>query len=439
MRRPGSDVGPMRNVAPWMEAAIACLNPGRPHLGFGESSSYMTYALTRYPEAHDLQLRRSWVRNPDDNEWADIRTDDGFCCNFQTTLKRHRLKGEQFMGVELGHSYAGVKWGCNYTDPRYFTLSPYPPDGHSYWASRGISFASKPRAVDNGRRLAGHKSMSGRELVLPDVASGTLRLCNSSIVSSAEDLQICASLAACIASKASSLTNGRSKFKKLPPVMGDSRSSFHRTVCCLAQQSDVSLALDVVLGHGNSAYTLGTCFNRTPKTTWHVAGFEMNMQLAKMVSRKLDKEFGTAMMPCVKSFEAEPQGSGAQCARRRQIGSNSTHVTVIPEVVSQTGLRALCLDHMADLVILDPVSSFAPEVLGIEEICKPQYYLINNINLPGHAGWARAWLLQLGRFTELASGTLTDYRAARTAQRIHGKSEMGPLYQLRSWVLLRRQ
>jgi GDP-mannose transporter len=124
----------------WMEAAVACINPERPHLGFGESASYMTYVLNRYPEAHDLQKRRSWVRNPDDSEWSEIRTHDGFCCNLQGVLNRHRQKGEQFMGIELGHSYAGVKARCNYTAPEYFMSSAYPPDGHTYWASRGISF-----------------------------------------------------------------------------------------------------------------------------------------------------------------------------------------------------------------------------------------------------------------------------------------------------------
>ena len=133
-------VGSTSAVA-WMEAAVACIHPERPHLGFGESASYMSYVLTRYPEAHVLQKRRSWVRNPDDSEWSEIRTHDGFCCNLQGVLKRHGQKGEQFMGLELGHSYAGVKARCNYTAPRYFMSSAYPPEGHTYWASRGISFA----------------------------------------------------------------------------------------------------------------------------------------------------------------------------------------------------------------------------------------------------------------------------------------------------------
>ena len=128
----------------WMEAAVACINPEKPHLGFGESASYMSYVLSRYPEAHDLQKRRSWVRNPDDSEWSEIRTHDGFCCNLQGVLNRHEQKGEQFMGLELGHLYAGVKARCNYTAPQYFMTSAYPPEGHAYceyWASRGIAFA----------------------------------------------------------------------------------------------------------------------------------------------------------------------------------------------------------------------------------------------------------------------------------------------------------
>ena len=134
------DVGHL-GAAPWMEVGIACINPDRPHLGFGESSNYMTFALSNYPEAYDVQPRRSWGRNPDKADWSQIKTPDGFCCNVESTLNRHWRMGEQFMGIELGHSYAGVKHGCGYTSAQYFTKSAYPPDGHEYWTSRGISFA----------------------------------------------------------------------------------------------------------------------------------------------------------------------------------------------------------------------------------------------------------------------------------------------------------
>ena len=115
------------------------------------------------------------------------------------------------------------------------------------------------------------------------------------------------------------------------------------------------------------------------------------------------------------------------------------HATVIPNLVSQAGLNALCSHRSADVVILDPISNFAPEVWALEATCKPRYYLINNVNLPDHAGWAKEWLLLRGNFAELASGAVTDYRAYANAQKLHGNQRMGDIYEARGWVLLRRR
>ena len=207
--------------------------------------------------------------------------------------------------------------------------------------------------------------------------------------------------------------------------------------------------LDVVLGHGNSAQTVSTCMSGVHDDhAWHVAGFEMDLSLAMQVRAGLS-QFGAVLMPCESAPGSQPgalpQASKAHCAagwHRRRLHKRhgqKYHVTIVPNLVSQAGLDVLCSDGATDLAIIDPISSFESEVWAVETTCKPRYYLINNVNLPGHAGWAKEWLLQRGRFTELASGTLIDYNAENNGQKLHGTRAMGSIYKLRGWVLLRRQ
>mmetsp|Transcript_168212 Transcript_168212/g.540422 ORF Transcript_168212/g.540422 Transcript_168212/m.540422 type:complete len:93 (+) Transcript_168212:963-1241(+) len=87
------------------------------------------------------------------------------------------------------------------------------------------------------------------------------------------------------------------------------------------------------------------------------------------------------------------------------------------------------------MLFLDPAGTAAEaEFLEIEASCWPlRWVVVNNANLPGHAGWVREHLLGLGgEWAEVLSGRTSDpWGAGRPAW-------IADLYRSRSWTVLAR-
>lgn len=220
------------------------------------------------------------------------------------------------------------------------------------------------------------------------------------------------------------------------------RSSFARTLCCLSQQANVTRVLDVVLGRGNTAFTVGMCMERAVKKhAWTVAGFEMDEKVVEVTKQNLNA-LGVNLVSCPGGQCLQPDVEHIRTTKLSAAKQmDVAHVTIINGLVSQSGLNMLCADGAVDLAIIDPISNFAWEVFAVESTCKPRYYLINNINLPNHAGWAKEWLLNLkknGAFQEIANGKLIDPNAVLNAKKLHKEARMASVYRQRLWSLLVR-
>ena len=64
--------------------------------------------------------------------------------------------------------------------------------------------------------------------------------------------------------------------------------------------------------------------------------------------------------------------------------------------------------------------------------------VLNNINLPNHAGWFREHLLQAGWWREVVSGYLPDQNSGGNAEKLLGNASLREIYEWRSWALLVR-
>ena len=64
--------------------------------------------------------------------------------------------------------------------------------------------------------------------------------------------------------------------------------------------------------------------------------------------------------------------------------------------------------------------------------------VLNNINLPNHAGWFREHLLQAGRWREVVSGYLPDQNPGGNAEKLLGNASLREIYEWRRWALLVR-
>jgi len=64
--------------------------------------------------------------------------------------------------------------------------------------------------------------------------------------------------------------------------------------------------------------------------------------------------------------------------------------------------------------------------------------ILNNINLPDHAGWFREHLLQAGLWREVISGYLDNANPSGNAQKLHGNASLRAIYERRRWTLLVR-
>merc|ERR1711908_86750 len=121
-----------QKLAAWAEDIIKCLNPAAPHVGFGESATYMTHVVKNHREALDIQKRQTWVRNIEKHYVA-----GKYCCPTEHSLDIYAKKELEFIGFELGHT---PNRDCGYADDPFFRTNPYPPKDDTFWTSRGLTF-----------------------------------------------------------------------------------------------------------------------------------------------------------------------------------------------------------------------------------------------------------------------------------------------------------
>ena len=66
--------------------------------------------------------------------------------------------------------------------------------------------------------------------------------------------------------------------------------------------------------------------------------------------------------------------------------------------------------------------------------CRPQIVILNNINLPDHAGWFREHLLQAGLWREVISGYVDHANPSGNAQKLHGNASLRAICERRLQV-----
>eukprot|EP00927_Polykrikos_kofoidii_P032481 TRINITY_DN27660_c0_g1_i1.p1 TRINITY_DN27660_c0_g1~~TRINITY_DN27660_c0_g1_i1.p1 ORF type:complete len:505 (+),score=61.02 TRINITY_DN27660_c0_g1_i1:91-1605(+) len=99
-----------------------------------------------------------------------------------------------------------------------------------------------------------------------------------------------------------------------------------------------------------------------------------------------------------------PSGRGVSVRRRRDAMAETPALE--QEAARQSALRAICDTVAIDMAIVDPTWFHAyREWSIIEESCRPlRYVVLNNINLPGHAGWIREHLMTKPDWAEVLTG-----------------------------------
>ena len=138
----------MDRAPQWMLNALRCINPAAPHMGMSEISSYVSHVITRYPEAVQIEVARTWARNPPhDSLWASIKDANGYCCSLDQVLDKAARHGMQYVGLELGHTTCTAEYA---TRKEFFKASPYPPTSDPFWTSRNVTFWAKGRELDDG-------------------------------------------------------------------------------------------------------------------------------------------------------------------------------------------------------------------------------------------------------------------------------------------------
>jgi len=131
---PKRDVMPQNITAAWVENIVQCLNPERPHMGFGESCSYISHVIGHHRDAVDIQTVTTWIRNMWKMHEASL---DGYCCPTQQMMDIYARTTYEFVGFELGHE---ENKQCGYRHDPYYLENPYPPTDDVFWEAHGISW-----------------------------------------------------------------------------------------------------------------------------------------------------------------------------------------------------------------------------------------------------------------------------------------------------------
>lgn len=237
---------------------------------------------------------------------------------------------------------------------------------------------------------------------------------------------------------------------------GISRSNrLGRVLWCLAQQPTIHSVLDLFLGRGDGSAALLVDsilhHQSSGRPSWKgwglLAGFErwpQNFEAAKEWLKTQSKvkvipwllpnpvNF-TAMVRFIRTItHAQFRAIYAQDVRAVVIrGEPFSEKLENPAAV----LFAFCNYVKVDLVFIDPSQTTAhKEWAIIENACKPlRWVVVNNMNLPSHAGWLRERLLTLPKWVEIFAGQTVD----------NSPSNLSPLLQdqfrLRVWSVFLNQ
>lgn len=77
----------------WLENIVRCINPDHPHLGFAESSGYVTYVLHHHAKAVSVDEKRTWTRGDKTSNSLLKSKGSKFCCNVEPLLERYNAMG----------------------------------------------------------------------------------------------------------------------------------------------------------------------------------------------------------------------------------------------------------------------------------------------------------------------------------------------------------
>eukprot|EP00929_Paragymnodinium_shiwhaense_P019669 TRINITY_DN13331_c0_g1_i2.p1 TRINITY_DN13331_c0_g1~~TRINITY_DN13331_c0_g1_i2.p1 ORF type:complete len:264 (-),score=21.40 TRINITY_DN13331_c0_g1_i2:46-837(-) len=97
--------------------------------------------------------------------------------------------------------------------------------------------------------------------------------------------------------------------------------------------------------------------------------------------------------------------------------------------------------HGLDLAIVDPPNLLiVKEFNNLEELCRPRFYILNNVNLPHHSGWFRDVLFAQGGWAEVMSGSSPDFKPQNSIHNeAFGKDPRSvEIIRSRAWTLLAR-
>ena len=160
------------------------------------------------------------------------------------------------------------------------------------------------------------------------------------------------------------LVQPHSRASKQGAVTGNPRGSLARMLCCLAQQPNVNIVLDAFMGRGMTAATLGGCMERVGKQYWRISGFEMDPSTA-MRARSILAHSGLAVkvLRCGSTLPEQPQHCNLQDIVRPR------SATVIQGRLDAHNVQRLCARSAPDVVILDPISSVPNEIWAIHAEC----------------------------------------------------------------------
>lgn len=115
-----------------------------------------------------------------------------------------------------------------------------------------------------------------------------------------------------------------------------------------------------------------------------------------------------------------------------------TNLTDFLEHRDRSPLRWICQrTGPLDLVFFDPVVPAVHEWAVVQKYCRPKFVLINNVNLPVHAGWIHQHLLAMPEWYEIATGVLELDEVSHNFLTTHF-AELGMLYAIRRWALMMR-
>mmetsp|Transcript_107254 Transcript_107254/g.346349 ORF Transcript_107254/g.346349 Transcript_107254/m.346349 type:complete len:310 (+) Transcript_107254:191-1120(+) len=235
-------------------------------------------------------------------------------------------------------------------------------------------------------------------------------------------------------------------------------SELGRALHCIAGRPEVRSVLDLFLGEGDGSASM-LAQGLAGHGRGVLVGFERDIATFSEAASWFDRQVGVEVLlmdvprqatpqklrsladwaarevGAVNGTLYAPQGSGirALLLQGEPVDSAATWLSNADRPL--TALRALCEHIPIDLVFLDPGGMAAEaEFAEMEAFCRPlRWVVVNNANLPNHAGWVREHLLsQGGAWAEVLSGrTLDLYGAFRPPW-------LAELYRARSWTVLAR-